>query len=104
MPSSPKSAADVREGDLKPIVGDASTVWRQVIRSVEPVVTDHGNLRNTRKIGQPQVDPHGAPPIVVVLQASPVRHAATDGAKMKHDPSSLRIGSCRPRDVNAVLF
>jgi len=61
MSPSPAGAADVGEGELKPIVGDASTVLRQVVRGVEPVMTDHGNLRNTRKIGQPQAAKRFAP-------------------------------------------
>ena len=102
--SSPTGVAHDREHDSEPIVGDASTVLRQVISGVEPVVTDNGNLRNTLQVGQPQVDPHGALPILAVRQTSPVRHAAADGAEMKHDPLSVRVGLSRARDLDTIPF
>lgn len=91
-----------RESDSEPIIGDASTVLRQIFGGVESVVTDNGNSRNSLQGGQAQVDPHGAPRIFAVLQASPIRHAAAARAKMKYDPPSLRVGLSRAGDVNTI--
>jgi hypothetical protein len=91
-------------GHSEPIVRDTSPIAWEVASGLEPVVTDDENLRHVLGIGQAQVDPHGTSPLFACVQASPIRHAATRGAEVKHDPPSSCVGLGRTRDIDAAAL
>ena len=64
----------------------------------------NGNVRNSRRFGQTQIDRNAAPPLVVSLARSPKRDAPTCWTEMKFDRLAANVRLGRSMDMNALTL
>jgi hypothetical protein len=68
---------------LEPVVGNAPTVSRQVIKCVQSVEVVNGNLPYSFGFRKAQVDGNPATPLLIRLLSTPEGHASADRTEVK---------------------
>lgn len=89
--------------NLKPKIGHASPISRQVIEFVQPIEMVNRKFGNRIRFSQPQIDRDPTSP-VLRGQCSPVGDAAAGAAKVELDGRAANVGLRWSRDVNAFAF
>jgi hypothetical protein len=76
---------------LEPVIGDATTISRQIFEGIQTVEVVDRYLRHSVGFGEAQVDGNATPAIVIRLPRSPESYAAANRAEMKFDRFSSNV-------------
>src|SRR5512134_2507151 len=92
------------QGRLEPIIGNTSSISRQIFEGIETIEMVDGNMRHGSGFGQAQVHGDAAATFLVRFLPSPKRDAATPRAEVEFDRLASNVGLGRSGDIDSLAF